>query len=159
MHPTPRILAAALVAVLAVPAAVAAKPPKPFNAVLSFDTVIGGIGACTTQTVPLPVGKRVLVDAVQVGFNSSLRLSDAPRASIGLTSKNGAGASTSVELSIPLDSETGFGGASGRRMLGIIATGNALEAAAVGDVFFMRMCLNRGTAASATATVLITGHY
>jgi hypothetical protein len=63
-----------------------------------------------------------------------------------------------MEIGIPLDSESGFGGAAGRRPLDMVATGNLLENAKVGDIFSARMCLNRGAAPFGSATVLLSGH-
>jgi hypothetical protein len=62
-----------------------------------------------------------------------------------------------VHFPIPLNVPNGFGGASGRVELGdIVVTELPFDDVAIGQPLSVGACLNRGSAASATAVVLLT---
>jgi len=100
----------------------------------------------------------VILNSAAVSFTSAATPADNPRASIGLVTKTGDGTSVSVEVGIPVtQAATGFGGASGIVDLGgVVAKAESLGNADVGQVFFVRACLNRGAAPlGTTANVML----
>jgi hypothetical protein len=94
--------------------------------------------------------------SVIVRLNGS-QPSDLPRASLRLQTRVGEGSSANIHIPIPLNLPDGFGDASGRVELGdIVVTEQPLADAQIGQPFRVDMCLNRGSAASASALVLLT---
>jgi hypothetical protein len=129
--------------------------PVPFTANIHSDTLASGVGSCTSPAFTLLTGVPFLLERVVVDF-SGPRLSDGPRAALRLFRKDSSTTSATFDMPIAL-TENGFSSAGGAADVGLLVKGNSFSAAAVGDIYAVNACLNRGSASSGTAEVLLSG--
>jgi hypothetical protein len=130
--------------------------PKTFGQVLDLPSITASASACTAPDFDLPDKVPLRLGSIVVRMDGRSRPTS-PRASLRLTVRFDESTVRSVHIPIPLNVPNGFGGASGRVELGdIVATELPFADVAIGQSFAVGMCLNRGSAASATAVVLLT---
>lgn len=101
--------------------------------------------ACTIADIPLPTGAAVLVERVSVSFVGASP-ADAPKVHLQMFQKVGD-SFTTANVPVPMNAATGNGEAGGQVDVGVTLRGNAFEAAAPGDLYQLRACFNRGSAA------------
>jgi hypothetical protein len=130
--------------------------PKTFGQVRDVPSITASAGACTLPDFDLPDKVPLRLESIVVRMDGA-EPSDFPHASLRLTVKFDESSVRAVHIPIPLNVANGFGGASGRVELGdIVVTELPFDDVAIGQPLSVGACLNRGSAASATAVVLLT---
>ncbi len=158
------VVAVLLIALLVVPAVGAPRPSTSLDpradaaatAVAStfhskftvFSSATGG--GCTPSRPNLPRGVPVRLESILVSLFGT-RPSDAPRLAVNFEKKLSNTADLDFELGIPLTTKNGYGYATGLVRPGpLVVKVNEMDDAAIGDIFDVAVCANRGMGGTGT---------